>query len=312
MRLPSALTHAARSAPSRRSTSLTAFTLIELLVVIAIIAILAAMLLPALAKAKQKAQQIYCMNNGKQMMVAVSLYTVDSKELFPPNEDDSGAPAGHVWVRGNAGAPSGSHQFNPDILSNPTDALLAPYIGKNTSIYKCSADTRSGLYNGTNPTMFGKRVPAARTFAMNQAVGTACDGKAQNGGHSGIPTKAVSGPWLDGTHAHLSGRPYRTFGKLSDFNVSAAPSKIWVFIDEDESSLNDGSFGFNMSTPEWIDFVGTYHNNGCGFAFADGHSEVHKWRDSTTKVIGGNVNRRALPANSQTDWNWLKERTSAR
>jgi len=80
-----------------------AFTLVELLVVIAIIGILAALLLPVISRAKQRAQGVFCLNNGKQLMVAMHLYTSDNHDFYPPNPDDANNQPGYNWCSGSAG-----------------------------------------------------------------------------------------------------------------------------------------------------------------------------------------------------------------
>src|SRR5690349_4771918 len=151
----------------------TAFTLVELLVVIAIIAILAALLLPAINRAKQKGQGVYCLNNGRQMMTAMSLYGSDYHDSFPPNPDDGNTIPGHNWCSGKAGR-GGSAEFNPDLLKDPKRSLLASYLQGNTTVFRCPGDKRVGLYQGSDPAYIGMTVPSARTFSMNQAIGTIC------------------------------------------------------------------------------------------------------------------------------------------
>jgi prepilin-type N-terminal cleavage/methylation domain-containing protein/prepilin-type processing-associated H-X9-DG protein len=296
------------TATSRKRSPKRGFTLIELLVVIAIIAILAAMLLPALAKSKSKAQGIYCMNNGKQLMLAFTLYSADYRDFYPPNPDDGNTVPGHAWVGGQGGV-GGAQEFNPDVLTDSRRNLMSQYTGNNVSIYKCPADRRTGLYQGNVPGLAGTQVSAARTFSMNQAVGTICSAFAKGSGHVGAPDRAVNGPWLDNTHSHRSGNPFLTYGKNSDM-TRPGPASTWVLIDEDAYSLNDAGLGVGLITAEWIDYPGTYHNNACGIAFADGHSEIHKWVEGSTKVVGGKVPRKAVPGSR--DWKWLSEHTSAR
>jgi prepilin-type N-terminal cleavage/methylation domain-containing protein/prepilin-type processing-associated H-X9-DG protein len=282
------------------------FTLIELLVVIAIIAILAALLLPVLSKAKGRAQGAMCLNSGKQLMLALTQYISDNSDFFPPNPDDGNKVPGHDWAGGQAGI-GGADEFNSDVLKDPNYSLLLSYIGQNVNLFRCPADRRMGTYDGTNAAMAGQSVPAARTFSMNQAVGTICPGFDAGTGHTGSPTLPVNGPWLDETYAHRRNSPYATSGKASQISAPG-PSMLWVLIDEDPIGLNDAAFAFGMTQPMWFDCPGSYHNNGCGFAFADGHSETHRWQvkpASYGRIAG------ISDAAGQRDWGWMRERTSA-
>jgi prepilin-type N-terminal cleavage/methylation domain-containing protein/prepilin-type processing-associated H-X9-DG protein len=284
-----------------------AFTLMELLVVVAVIGILAALLLPVLGKAKQKGQGVSCLNNGKQMMNALFLYGGDYHDLFPPNPDDGNTIPGHNWCSGKAGQ-GGSAEFNPDILRDPKRSLLAPFLQGEVRVFRCPGDSRMGMYQGSNSAYIGKSVPSARTFSMNQAVGTICPAFDSGQGHDGAPTLAVNGPWLDNSQHHRRDSPWRTFGKFSNIGPPG-PSLLWVLVDENSYQLNDAAFAVGMRKAIWYDLPGMYHNGGCGFAFADGHSESHRWAFREMRAGKG-----PWPANTRSDledWLWIRARTSA-
>jgi prepilin-type N-terminal cleavage/methylation domain-containing protein/prepilin-type processing-associated H-X9-DG protein len=284
-----------------------AFTLIELLVVIAIIDILAAMLLPALSRAKQRAQGIICLNGGKQLMTAIVLYVGDNNDLYPPDPDDGNTLPGYNWCSGKASI-GGTDEFNPDVLQDPTRSLLITYLAGNTSLFHCPGDQRRGLYTGSNPALMGQIVPAIRTFSMNQAVGTIDPGfDADHSSHTGSPTLPVNGPWLNDQNPapHRRNSPWFTYGKSTAMS-RPGPAMTWVLLDEDVRGINDAAFAFSMSSATWVDLPGTYHNFGCGFAFADGHSEAHKWRNGGLKQRGSITS----PPDRQ-DWLWMRDRTSA-
>lgn len=296
------------------------FTLIELLVVIAIIGILSALLFPVLSRSKSRAQGVYCLNNGKQMMVAMVQYTGDNHDFFPPNPDDGNTIPGYNWCSGQAGI-GGPQEFDPDVLKDPARSLLINFLAGNIGVFHCPGDQRSGLYQGTNPALKGQVISAVRTFSMSQAVGTIDPGFDQTGPgggpgvvHSGVPNLSVNGPWLNNQDNHRRNSPWCTYGKLSQI-YAPGPAMLWVLVDENAKGLNDAAFAFEMAGaeaggPAWIDAPGTYHNGGCGFAFADGHSESHKWKAPKVYGYGSKQIDPADTADLQ-DWSWMQQRTSA-
>ncbi len=271
-----------------------AFTLIELLVVIAVIGVLAALVFPALSKAKQKAQGIYCLNNGKQLMVAIHLYAGDYGDWLPPNPEHG---TNQSWVRGSMRI--ATEATNTLFLTDPRYAKLAPYTKAAPSLYKCPADRSTAVIGGVS-------YPRVRTYSMSQAVGT----------KPLPPQAAVDAPWLDGKHGNTANNPWRTYGRFADM-TAPSPATLWVLVDEDEHLINDAAFAVAMTQPEQIiDWPGRYHNGSAGLAFADGHSEIHRWLDPRTKIPS---NYRSDPKDYLThkiqpgnqDIVWLQRRTSA-
>ncbi|HWW02228.1 MAG TPA: prepilin-type N-terminal cleavage/methylation domain-containing protein [Candidatus Acidoferrum sp.] len=298
------------------------FTLIELLVVIAIIAILAAMLLPALARAKQKAQGVTCLNNSKQMSLAMNMYSMDFTELYSPNPDDPGNNVqGHHWVP-NGGGVNESDEFNQDIMRDAKYTLVSPYVNGNVGVFKCPADHRTGRYPNTNggqtydidPNKVGVTVPAARSVSMNGAVGSVCAAFKQGNGHSGRPLLPAPGAWTTGGHDENQST-YATFGKPSDFRTISS-SMVFMTVDEDPASINDGALGTvaNLANPAFIDFPAHFHAGSCGFSFCDGHSELHAWKGGIIQNFQGA--NRAVPTTPPNnadyqDFAWLALHTSA-
>jgi prepilin-type N-terminal cleavage/methylation domain-containing protein/prepilin-type processing-associated H-X9-DG protein len=240
------------SSSRKPKTRVNAFTLIELLLVIAIIAILAALLLPVLAQAKVRAQSIECMNQLKQLGLAWVMYAGDNKNRLAQNGDqqvplpsilptDPSIQSGGIDY---AWCPGNVDAYSPLDTNYVLDSCLYPYVN-NTILYKCPAD-QSGFKYGS---FFYPRV---RSYSMN----------------------CYLAPLVSWTSTGT-----RNFFKDTDM-VQPGPAMTYVFIDEADTSINDGFF---VSDPTqgnyWQDVPAVRHANACGLAFADGHSMIRKWTD---------------------------------
>jgi prepilin-type N-terminal cleavage/methylation domain-containing protein/prepilin-type processing-associated H-X9-DG protein len=272
-----------------------AFTLVELLVVITVIGILASILLPTLGKAKARGEGMSCFNNVRQLQLAWLLYADEQHDHLPYNlggtaNRSSVAPLDPLnWVNGVMSWELDTDNTNQSLINQSS---MASYVNHNLKVYKCPSDR--ALSNVQRQAGWLERT---RSYSMNAMMGDAGS--------------------LSRTGTNVNNPGYKQFFTLTSI---PSPSSSFVFLDEHPDSINDGYFLVKMDSyyeephPWWFDLPGSYHNKSCPISFADGHVELHKWKDPETYAPAlpdaANLPIYLPRTTSREDFSWLLQRSS--
>ncbi len=231
------------------------------------------------------------MNNGRQIMNGWLMYANDNNDFLPPNDypyltsyypfyigSDAGKYPYKNWAAGTMEQPLDAATVGE--LLDPVGTALTPYL-PNGSVYHCPAD------NYIDPNSHKVHV---RSYSMNSAVGTAWNSSSAYSSGGPPLGMAVGGGWLTGQAYNAKQTTWRTYGKLSAFDLPG-PANTWVIMDENPYSINDGSLAISAAASAGatylIDFPAGNHNHSAGISFADGHSVIHKWTDARTYTPQG-------------------------
>jgi len=255
------------------------FTLIELVIVIAIIAILSSILLPALSKAKARAQGLGCLNNARQLTMAWGIYSDDHNGMLAYNlgSSSTNVPMSLNWV--NNVLDWNTINTDNTNFAKLVETGLGPYASKDANVYRCPSDRV--LDDLQRSAGWESRV---RSYSMNAMVGDA--GAFSQAGYN------VNNP------------DYVQFFKIT---AIPRPVDIFVFLDEHPDSIDDGYFVNNSEYPRWRDVPASYHNGAGTFSFTDGHVESHKWRRQSTQPPAEPraISRKKLLAGDLQDFEWV-------
>lgn len=253
-----------------------AFTRLDLIVIVACLGFLALLILPAMANNRTQNAGAGCLGNLRRLMAAYEMYRQDNNDYLMPNP-----PVGSFegWA-GNSLENWTTSTWNTNV-SAYANSLMGTYLNRDITPFRCPGDVV--------PSDNGRRL---RSYSM-----------------SGATVGLLPSSTMTQVRTLLSNA--RLFVKGSDLTCPG-PANTFVFLDESPVSIDDAFFQLSMTTPNYPNIPAGYLDNGCGFSFADGHGEIHRWRSPyiTVPVTKNSPFPPLGTSGLDLDWKWLREHAS--